>query len=125
MASLLDDVSLVDVNNEQTTSVIVVSTHHNKWANPPETLKHTIGDWMQGLHQADKWSVEYLKVTDEGENIATAITAGKARAVSDGSFKDGRATSAFTIHGDNPTRAVTGCNRLVVHNRDMTPYRAE
>jgi hypothetical protein len=47
----------------------------------------------------DRWAVDLLIHLDDGASVATALAAGTAYAVSDGSSKQKRGTSAFLLEG--------------------------
>lgn len=85
------------------------NTMDNAPQGPPLT---TFAKWRAILKDSDVWALEVLKIKDEGANVADAIRQGTSRAVSDGSYKDGSATSAFTIHGNSPTKRITGCKAV-------------
>jgi hypothetical protein len=61
----------------------------------------------------DRWAVDLLIHLDEGASVASAIAAGTAYAVSDGSFKQQRGTSAFVLEGsDGKASQVIGLNEI-------------
>ena len=66
---------------------------------------------------------------DEGQqvggNVAAAILRGDARAISDGSYKDGHGTSAFVLHGDCPTKTINGRNVIPGKAAIQCAYRSE
>jgi hypothetical protein len=82
-------------------------------------------DFKGALHNSDAWSVDCVTINDDGNDIAVAIRSGTCRAVSDGSYKEGRATSAFTLHGNNPAYCITACNAVSSTCKDACAYRGE
>jgi hypothetical protein len=74
----------------------------------------------------DIWAVDVLKHSDEGRDVAESIRQGTAYAVSDGSFKEQRGTSAFLLEG--PTGEATriiGMNEIPGSLEDQSAYRSE
>ena len=75
----------------------------------------------------DKWSNECLiTCSTREEKLVEALTNGTALAVSDGSFKKGRGTSAAIIEelGDPESRIII-MNRVPGARKDHSPFRAE
>ena len=77
------------------------------------------------LPPLQQWAVELLTSPDEGAHVAQAIASGTARGVSDGSFKEGRGTSAFVFHGSDPNLTVAGANFLPGTRETQSAYRSE
>jgi hypothetical protein len=76
----------------------------------------------------DQWSIPEITMADDGKDIAQAISRGSAIAVSDGSYKDGRGTSAFILEiSDNFDRTgrIVGVNSIPGENEDQSLYRSE
>jgi hypothetical protein len=64
--------------------------------------------------------------SDKGASVATAIAAGTAYAVSDGSFKQKRGTSAFLLEGsDGEANRVIGMNEIPGEADEQSAYRSE
>jgi hypothetical protein len=55
-----------------------------------------------------QWAIAEMSMEDNGLTIATAIQAGHAIAVSDGSFKDSQGTAAFVIEGADSSGRESG-----------------
>ena len=85
-----------------------------------------INDWVNIVHVDEKWSLEDVICNHDGRIIAEAIESGTALAVSDGSFKNERGTSAAIIEkeGDEFSRIII-TNRVPGIRLDHNPYRAE
>ena len=60
-----------------------------------------------------------------GGNVAAAIMRGDARAVSDGSYKEGHGTSAFVLHGQDHHKAIRGRNTIPGRPEEQCAYRSE
>ena len=82
--------------------------------------------WRSLVHSDEKWSLEKVVCNHDGKIIAEAIEKGVALAVSDGSFKQERGTSAAIIEnkGDESSRIII-TNRVPGIKGDHNPYRAE
>ena len=86
----------------------------------------SLDDARRSLHPNDIWAVDMLLHTDNGASVAAAITAGTAYAVSDGSYKQNRGTSAFLLEGkDGETNRVVGVNQIPGEMEDQSAYRSE
>ena len=57
--------------------------------------------------------------------MAAALLRRDARAVSDGSYKEGHGTSAFVLHGDRPDKAIRGANVVPGSTAEQCAYRSE
>ncbi len=78
------------------------------------------------LMPMDLWAVDVLIHDDDGASVAAAILDGSAYAVSDGSYKQNRGTSAFLLEGrDGETNRVTGLNEIPGAPSDQSAYRSE
>ena len=82
--------------------------------------------WEDEIHKLEKWSLESITCNHDGKVIAKAIQDGTALAVSDGSFKHDRGTSAALIedYGVKESRMII-TNRVPGKMGDHNPYRAE
>ena len=82
--------------------------------------------WKSLVHVNEKWSLENVVCNHDGKIIAEAIEKGTALAVSDGSFKHERGTSAAIIEnkGEESSRIII-TNRVPGIKGDHNPYRAE
>jgi hypothetical protein len=86
----------------------------------------TLQDALHLLPSSSKWAVQRVKITDNGQTIATTIQQGTAVAVSDGSLKLNLGTSAFIICGPNDTHhSIVGVNILPGCVRDSDSLRCE
>jgi hypothetical protein len=90
--------------------ITLTSYTHTTFKQPPEAHPTTLSMMVKTLRPSDTWAIEVLQVKDKGINIVKAIRVGKCRAVSNGLYQEGRATSAFTIHRQDPNKHVTTCN---------------
>jgi hypothetical protein len=72
------------------------------------------------------WATETLLYSDSGVSVAQAIRDGTGLAVSDGSFKDSRSTSAFLLEGSaGASGRIYGTNRVPGQHMDQDSYRGE
>ena len=85
-----------------------------------------IASWEDCVNTAEKWCIENMVNGQDGKIIADAIQNNTALAVSDGSFKNERGTSAIIIEkeGDETSRLIIA-NRVPGTQGDHNPYRAE
>ena len=77
------------------------------------------------MTEQDLWAVEHILSVDQGSNFATSIQEGTARAVSDGSYKEGKGSSAYILCGSDETLWVRGLNRSPGAPDIQCPYRSE
>jgi hypothetical protein len=74
----------------------------------------------------DRWAMDELWHTDNGQHVTQAITQGTALIISDGSYKNDRGTSAFLLQGPSKElQRILGVNRTPGSASDQSPYRAE
>jgi hypothetical protein len=77
----------------------------------------------------DHWAIQEITTPGDGIAMAQAIRNGTAIAVSDGSYKDGRGTSAFILEVSanfDPTGRIVGVNSMPGEKEDpQTSYRSE
>jgi hypothetical protein len=85
----------------------------------------TLMEHLSTLPSNERWCVDNLHYTDEGQLIAEAIKNGDAIAVSDGSFKDGFGTAAYVIETDYCRGRMTGKVITPGGLTDQSPYRSE
>ena len=109
-----------------------LTSFSNHQPSPPGTTEAdlTLAETFESLPPHTKWAVENLQFgSDEGlqvgGNVAAAILRGDARAVSDGSYKEGHGTSAFTLQGDTPTKAIKGQNTIPGCPEEQSAFRSE
>ena len=87
---------------------------------------HSIVNQLHNLEETDEWALELILSDDSGASIRDAIKEGTCLAVSDGSYKNNRGTSAGIIE-----RRGVPESRLIVLNRvpgiadDHSACRAE
>jgi hypothetical protein len=72
-----------------------------------------------------QWAIAEMSMEDNGLTIATAIQAGHAIAVSDGSFKDSQGTAAFVIEGADSSGRVVGVIVIPGEEDSQSPHRSE
>ncbi len=101
--------------------IALSSLYTTQIAATPTTLEESI----QSLPSAAQWSVRNLKSSDNGELIAKAITEGTAIAVCDGSYKEGKGSSAWVLEGASPTGRIIGSNLLPGISSGQNSYRSE
>ncbi len=65
-------------------------------------------DQLQLSSFGEKWCVNNVDLSDDGNTIAEAIRNRVAIAVSDGSFKDTYGTAAWVLEGDNTAGRIIG-----------------
>jgi hypothetical protein len=63
--------------------------------------------------------------SDNVQELAKAITQGHAKAISDGSFKDGRDTSAFSLFGSTEEPLLIGWNGVPGNPHAQSAYRSK
>jgi hypothetical protein len=97
------------------------SLYTTQTAATPTTLEESI----QNLPSAAQWSVKNFKSSDNGELIAKAITEGTAIAVCDGSYKEGKGSSAWVLEGASPTGRIIGSNLPPGISSGQNSYRSE
>jgi hypothetical protein len=73
----------------------------------------------------DKWTVGKFSATDEGLDFADAIRAHTAIAVSDGSYKDNRGSSASILVGNDINKAILSANYVPGDSASQSAYRSE
>ena len=78
----------------------------------------------QGLPECN-WATGTAEVSDNGANIAWLICHGLAMAVSDGSYKDGFRTAAFTILGEVLAKRLVATNVMPGQKEDIDSYRSK
>ena len=81
---------------------------------------------LNSLKPADDWALELVHSQDQGMAIRNSIIAGTCIAISDGSFKNNRGTSAGIIEDEGvPETRMIILNRVPGIPNDHSPYRAE
>jgi hypothetical protein len=91
----------------------------------PEQLA-SLKEARRCLPLQDIWVVDMLIHSDDGASVAASITDGTAYAVSDGSYKQNRGTSAFLLEGKGgETNRVVGVNGIPGAAEDQSAYSLE
>ena len=86
----------------------------------------TFAQAIRALPLSQHWSVQQCStLTQLAADVADAILAGTAIAVSDGSFKDSFGTSAWTLRGDTNESFITGVNVVPGSDEDQSAFRSE
>ena len=119
-----DDLEKADVEQYNNVTRLLGSA---PWqARPVSGVPSTLEEARQALPSADVWAAEILLSTDEGTIVAASIRAGTAYAVSDGSYKEDRGTSAFLLEGASGAEGrIIGMNAIPGDATDQSAYRAE
>ena len=105
-------------------------SHHAVTQPEVQPAPTTLSERLAFLPPNVRWAVESLQLgAGEGEqlggNVAAALLRRDARAVSDGSYKEGHGTSAFVLHGDRPDKAIRGANVVPGSTAEQCAYRSE
>ena len=80
---------------------------------------------IQELDPDARWAVKNFIDTDNGETIAAALQDGSAIAVSDGSYKEGRAAASWVLEGRDSVGRIEGPCLVPGTATDKDSYRAE
>ena len=122
--SIPEDLERAEV--EQYHSVSCLKGSAPSLDHPPPSRPATLEEARRTLPHSDIWATDILVHSDDGASVAAAILAGTAYAVSDGSFKQQRGTSAFLLEGiDGETNRIVGFNEIPGAQEDQPPYRSE
>ena len=93
------------------------------------TLPASTWDCLPPPSSKNHWAVhtvtQQTKGQDNGNNVAQAIRDGTARAVCDGSFKNGKGTAGFCMHGAVDKHQITGSHCTPGRKEDQCAYRSE
>jgi hypothetical protein len=89
------------------------------------TSTNSIIQILASLPPEDKWAVGKLIQNDNSSSIAAAIINRSAYAVSDGSFKHNRGTSASILTGSNPKIRIMSVNNVPGNPDEQSAYRSE
>jgi hypothetical protein len=71
------------------------------------TVHSSLANSIAELPTTARWSVENFQSTDNGIYISQAISAGSAIAVCDGSYKNGKGSSAWVLEGAHASGRIT------------------
>lgn len=84
----------------------------------------TLQDCIQALPSNIHWSIAEFRATDNGEHIAQAIVHHTAIALSDGSFKNQRGSSAWVVKGESEIGCIKRWNMVPGTDYDHSAYRS-
>jgi len=86
----------------------------------------TWAEHLQQLPPNKRWAFSYLILPDQGLPLAIVIRLGKARAVSDGSFKNQFGMAAW-VYYNTKTNKLLGSGRLVMpgYPEDQSSYQSK
>ncbi len=73
---------------------------------PPQSLATVVNNLSEAAH----WSIKNFTASDNGEQIARSLIDGTATAVCDGSYKDGKGSSAWALEGTSQEGRILGTN---------------
>ena len=109
-------------DNKQGNLLQYETTRHKSTQEEPQTLP----DILNILKPTEDWTLELIHSHDQGATIRDAIKEGTCLAISDGSFKNNRGTSAGIIEKEGvPESRMIILNRVPGISDDHSPYRAE
>jgi hypothetical protein len=93
---------------------------------PTAPIPLTLEEARRSLPAKDVWAADIIIHSDEGRAVALAIQDRTAYAVSDGSFKQRRGTSAFLLEGpDREQGRLIGLNEIRATPEDQSAYRSK
>jgi hypothetical protein len=95
------------------------------FATPRPDRPTSLDTARDSLDKRDIWAAEILIHDDDGATVASSIQDGTAYAVSDGSYKDNRGTSAFLLESGTGDGRIIGMNEIPGAAKDQSPYRSE
>jgi hypothetical protein len=102
-------------------SIASPSQYTTQSAATPTTLEES----LHNLLSAAQWSVRNFKSSDNGELIAKTITEGISKAVYDGSYKEGKGSTAWVLEGASMTGRIIGSNLPRGISLGQNSYRSE
>jgi hypothetical protein len=123
--SLPTNTELADVAVTSATSASFLGSAPVPDVIPQPITTPTFRSMHDALPHTVRWAVDKLEMRDEGLHVAAALMRGKCRAISDGSFKYERATSAFTLQGYKSTLKIDTCNLVPGAKGEASAYRGE
>ena len=92
---------------------------------PPTRILHTVPELRLLRPLGFQWAITEMTMDDDGSAIATAIRAGTAIAICDGSYKDHHGTAAFIIEGISSVGRIVGVNIIPGEPDSQQAYRSE
>ena len=79
----------------------------------------------KNIHANNKWTIDKYWCKKNGEGVARAIIKGSAKAISNGSFKDSKGTSASVLTGDSGNVEIISVNNVPGSMEDQSAYRSK
>jgi hypothetical protein len=73
---------------------------------------------LDTLPESSKWAIKEYALPNDLSCIIESLSAGSARAISDGSFKDKFGSSAFTVVDSTDSSNIIGLNLVPGHPED-------
>ena len=103
----------------------ICSGYHHQPSTHNSTTPISLREIIDQLPDSIKWCADHFWASDNGDTIAEAIRQGTAVALSDGSYKDQRGTSAWVIEADQEIGRIKGWNMVPGYQDDHSSYRSE
>lgn len=85
----------------------------------------SLANYVERLASAAQWSIKNFRSTDEEKQIALALSAGRAVAVCDGSYKDEKGSSALVLEGASPEGRFLGTDFPPGPRSSQNSYRSK
>jgi hypothetical protein len=106
---------------------VYLLSHSPPYSPEPKHLTDPMTTSLYELHENSdsKWSIHNFVYSDNGQELAHSIQQGFAKAVSDGSFKNQRGTSAFSLFGSTEEPLLIGWNGVPGTLTAQSAYRSE
>jgi hypothetical protein len=121
---LPSDSCRADVRRNRISVILLSIGRHREAVLAPSPTELTTAITI--VNQKHSWATETLLHMDNGVSVAQAIRDGTCLAVSDGSFKASRSTSAFLLEGSaGGSGRIYGTNRVPGQRMDQDSYREE
>lgn len=81
--------------------------------------------YEQLLKSYNSWAVQKVSIKYEGKDVAEAFSLRKARAVSDGSYKNNKGTSATILEGHDEEKSIISVNTIPGPPQSQSAYGSE
>jgi hypothetical protein len=95
-------------------------------AHIPQTVPSlSFSQTLDALPDSSKWAIKEYALPSDLSSFIASLSAGSARAVSDGSFKDKFGSSAFTVVDSTDSSTILGLNIVPGHPEDQGAYHSE
>jgi hypothetical protein len=121
-----EELSRADVTTSHRSNTVVLTSTSTPVPDASQNLPTTLLQACLQLEPHVQWTVEKIIQSDEGVAVAQAILDGTALGISDGSYKNGRCTSAVLIEGPNKSHGrILAVNRVPGHPLIQSSYRGE